>query len=55
MVNILVIFCLLLTNLSVSRLLNNAGIEKKTRGFLEKEQTSYNKLSHKDSSKNVSE
>ena len=36
LVNILVIFCLLLTNLSVSRLLNNAGIEKKTRGFLEK-------------------
>ena len=55
LVNILVIFYLLLTNLSVSRLLNNAGIEKKTRGFLEKEQTSYNKLSHKDSSKNVSE
>ena len=36
LVNILVIFYLLLTNLSVSRLLNNAGIEKKTRGFLEK-------------------
>ena len=55
LVNILVIFYLLLTNLSVSRLLNNAGIEKKTRGFLEKEQISYNKFFHKDSSKNVSE
>ena len=51
--SILVICCLLLANLSVSLQSNKAGFLEKsrTRGFLEKEETSYNKLSNKDSLK----